>query len=379
VNRNGITIEASLGAVLDGQGLAGETGIHVMPFPKGASIKGFRLRGPTFTGNSVLTEHGRDFVVSAGTYLGNREYGIFALHCADGRIENNRVSGGRRHRDLRRAVRDITVRDSVAQDSTVGIEVENSTGVTVASNRAATVKDGKFVSGGGTWTYSSGMGKFKNIKGPGTYKGTPNADGTVSYAVAGTYSLKESAGRSEHVLQDTTRRSEMNRAERFVSVIVAIGLVGMLAAGNAASAAPKDKGVAKEKGMAKAKGKHEHRNGKQLLGEKIKTNGHHVLDKKGDYTTSVEVQNGKVAGVHVKHAKKGDIPVKKYKTNKKMAGRQIAVPAGGFQLASMQYQDLGTVWIGYAYTDEYGEEVIYWFPYDMVLDGDTGAVDYIPE
>jgi hypothetical protein len=70
VNRNGITIEASLGAVLDGQGLAGETGIHVMPFPKGASIKGFRLRGPTFTGNSVLTEHGRDFVVSAGTYLG---------------------------------------------------------------------------------------------------------------------------------------------------------------------------------------------------------------------------------------------------------------------------------------------------------------------
>jgi len=53
----------------------------------------------------------------------------------------------------------------------------------------ATVKDGKFVSGGGTWTYASGTGKFKGIKGKGTYKGTPNADGTVSYKVEGGYSL----------------------------------------------------------------------------------------------------------------------------------------------------------------------------------------------
>src|SRR6516165_686429 len=65
--------------------------------------------------------------------------------------------------------------------------------------------------------------------------------------------------------------------------------------------------------------KAEHQNGKQLLGDNIKSNGNHVIDKKGDYTASVEVKNGKVAGVHVNHAKKGDVPVKKYKTNKKMA------------------------------------------------------------
>jgi len=53
----------------------------------------------------------------------------------------------------------------------------------------ATMKDGKFVSGGGTWTYTSGTGKFKDIKGKGTFKGTPNADGTVAYKVEGTYSL----------------------------------------------------------------------------------------------------------------------------------------------------------------------------------------------
>ena len=53
----------------------------------------------------------------------------------------------------------------------------------------STSKDGKFVSGGGTWTFSSGTGKCKGIKGGGTYKGTPNADGTVSFKVDGNYSL----------------------------------------------------------------------------------------------------------------------------------------------------------------------------------------------
>ena len=52
----------------------------------------------------------------------------------------------------------------------------------------ATLKDGKFQSGGGTWTFTSGTGKFKGIKGKGTFKGTPNADGTVTYKVDGEYS-----------------------------------------------------------------------------------------------------------------------------------------------------------------------------------------------
>lgn len=165
----------------------------------------------------------------------------------------------------------------------------------------------------------------------------------------------------------------MNRAQRFVSIVLAVGIVGLLAAGDAASAGPKG-------GKGKGKGKHEHHNGMQLVGGKIKTNGHHVIHQKGDYTTSVEVKDGKVAGVHVKHAKKGDIPVKKYKTNKKMAQRRGVVQADGFQYASfLQYQDLGTVYIGYSYVDEYGDEVIYWFPYSMILDGDTGAVEYVPE
>ena len=53
----------------------------------------------------------------------------------------------------------------------------------------ATSKDGKFVSGDGTWTFTSGTGKCKGIKGKGTFKGTPNADGTVSYQVEGEYQI----------------------------------------------------------------------------------------------------------------------------------------------------------------------------------------------
>lgn len=151
----------------------------------------------------------------------------------------------------------------------------------------------------------------------------------------------------------------MKRLQRFLTAIVVI--LGLFALADVAVAAPKAN----------------HHNGQQLLGKGIKTNGHHVIHKKGNYTASVEVKDGKVAGVHVKHAKKGDVPVKKYKTNKQMAwaGGPL-LPASLALLPQDQY--VGTMWIGYAYIDDYGIEEIYWFPYDMILDGDTGAIEYVP-
>lgn len=148
----------------------------------------------------------------------------------------------------------------------------------------------------------------------------------------------------------------MNRNRRLA--MTAIALTGALGLSN----------------MAFAKGKPHHKSGPKLLGEKIKKNGNHVLEKKGPHTVSVDVKDGKIAGMRVKHDKKGELPVKKYKTSKKMAR------AEGLQYASyIQVQDqyLGTTYIGYAYYDEYGEEYIYWYPYDMILDGDTGAVEYV--
>ena len=140
VTRNGITIDGSPGAVLDGAGLSGDTGIHAAPLSPAAVIKGFRLRGmkiQNYAENGVLIENGRDFVVTGGTYLGNREYGIFALHSADGRIEGNSVSGSDDTAIYIGQSREITVRNNTAEQSTVGIEVENSLHVTVSSNRCA--------------------------------------------------------------------------------------------------------------------------------------------------------------------------------------------------------------------------------------------------
>jgi hypothetical protein len=124
-----------------------------------------------------------------------------------------------------------------------------------------------------------------------------------------------------------------------------------------------------------AKGKRAHHNGAKMVKDKLKTNGHHEIDKNGPHTVSVDVKDGKIAGFHVKHATKGELPVKKYKTKQKMAR------ADGFQQASfIKVQDtyLGTTYIGYSYYDDYGDEQIYWYPYDMILDGDTGAVEYVP-
>ncbi len=149
----------------------------------------------------------------------------------------------------------------------------------------------------------------------------------------------------------------MNPTRRIVTAqLVALGA---FAIGGAAMAAPKAT----------------HHDGKKLLGDKIKTHGKHVIDKKGPHMVSIDVKDGKVAGLHVKHNKKGELPVKKYKTSKKMA-RAEGTQYVGYQLA--QAQSLGTVYIGFAYVDDYGYEEIYWFPYEMIYDGDTGAVEYVP-
>ena len=167
----------------------------------------------------------------------------------------------------------------------------------------------------------------------------------------------------------------MNPKRRLFTTSVALLGISAFVGGAIASDKGQGKGKDKENDKGKGKGKANHKNGKELLGEKLKKNGKHVLEKKGANTASVDVKDGKITGVKVKHDKKGDVAVTKYKTSKKMAYVE------GLQFASMrlaQVQNLGTVYIGYAYYDEYGYEEIYWFPYDMIYDGDTGAVEYVP-
>ena len=59
----------------------------------------------------------------------------------------------------------------------------------------------------------------------------------------------------------------------------------------------------------------------------------------------------------------------------------VEAPVGGIQRVSLIVAHatlLDTVWIGYSYIDDYGYEIIYWYPYDMIYDGATGAIEYIP-
>jgi hypothetical protein len=152
----------------------------------------------------------------------------------------------------------------------------------------------------------------------------------------------------------------MNMNRVLAAIVV---MCGLLAIGNVAFAA--------------AAKKQNHHDGHRLVATKLKTDGHHDIEKKGHYTASVESKGGKIAAFHVVHDTKGDIPVKKYKTNKKMVRATSShLTYASFTLT--QDTDLGTVEIGYSYIDDDGNEEIYWFPAEEILDGDTGAVTYVP-
>lgn len=55
----------------------------------------------------------------------------------------------------------------------------------------ATMKDGVSQTEEGSWSLIRGTGKLKGVKGKGTYKGKPGADGTMTYEVQGEYELSK--------------------------------------------------------------------------------------------------------------------------------------------------------------------------------------------
>jgi hypothetical protein len=126
-------------------------------------------------------------------------------------------------------------------------------------------------------------------------------------------------------------------------------------------------------GLALAKQEH-HKSGHQLLGAKLKQNGKHQIDKAGNATVTAEVNNGKVVGMAATDPQKGNLPVRKVKSKKKMAAIDPAirtVAAGAPELA----QDAGYY---YAWCFDDGVDLwCYWYPADVVI-VDAGWVDYGP-
>jgi parallel beta-helix repeat protein len=148
VQTSPITIRGSQGAVLDAEGFNNGISVRNGGFSQGpdgfpvcpgltlhdVAIEGLTIRNAERNGVLLLGVDG--FRVSGGKYLENEEYGIFPICSRNGLIDSNRVEGTE---DAGIYVGDddeITVVKNHVARCTIGIEIENSTGVVVRDNRA---------------------------------------------------------------------------------------------------------------------------------------------------------------------------------------------------------------------------------------------------
>ncbi len=117
-------------------------------------------------------------------------------------------------------------------------------------------------------------------------------------------------------------------------------------------------------GLAVAKNEH-HKNGHNLLGAKLNQNGKHEVDKIGNNSVTAEVNNKKVVNMSA-----GSLPVRKVKSNKKMAVEGVP---GGINVAAsgdIQLAQLTDVYYGYCF-DTGIDVYCYWYPASDVIVTDT--------
>jgi hypothetical protein len=119
-------------------------------------------------------------------------------------------------------------------------------------------------------------------------------------------------------------------------------------------------------GVALAKKQKKHQNGRALLGDKIKQNGKHKLPKAGKVDVTVEVKNGKVAGLTATHPSKGNLQVRKVKSRQK-----LAETAPGVILAGMKLAQASDWYYGYWFVDDEEDDWYYWFTAEDVIVDDT--------
>lgn len=139
VGKDNITIEGSPETIMDGTGLADNTGIRVAPVAPATTIKGFTLSGLTiqnYSRNGVVLQRVDNFRISHGTYVDNDEYGIFPILSSNGLIDHNQVSGSDDTGIYVGQSHDIVVKKNHTSDCTIGIDIENSSHIAVRQNTA---------------------------------------------------------------------------------------------------------------------------------------------------------------------------------------------------------------------------------------------------
>src|SRR5688500_4694185 len=105
------------------------------------------------------------------------------------------------------------------------------------------------------------------------------------------------------------RRYTMSLTRILMTLVAAAALV---AVDGAAIAQPKEKDKDRKEQKEQQRGgpdgkekkvkQHKHKNGKAMLGERIKKNGKHKLEQHGKHAAYANVRDGKIAGLTVEHS-----------------------------------------------------------------------------
>jgi hypothetical protein len=120
-------------------------------------------------------------------------------------------------------------------------------------------------------------------------------------------------------------------------------------------------------GIAIAKNQHHH-DAHTLLGAKLSQDGKHEVGKIGSNSATAEVKGKKVVNMSA-----GNLPVRKVKSNKKMAKLdRVRLAANG----DIQLAQVVETYYGYCF-DAGLDEVCYWYPAADVIVTDTWVV-YTP-
>jgi hypothetical protein len=123
-------------------------------------------------------------------------------------------------------------------------------------------------------------------------------------------------------------------------------------------------GLIAASGLAIAKNEH-HKNGHDLLGAKLSQNGKHEVDKIGNNGVTAEVNNKKVVNMSA-----GSLPVRKVKSNKKMAAEGVLGSINVAANGDIRLAQLTDVYYGYCF-DTGLDVYCYWYPASDVIVTDT--------
>jgi parallel beta-helix repeat protein len=149
IQKNGITLIGNPNAVINATGV--DYGVRVGSRSGGCQdgrIQGFRIEGFTIKNadnSGVLIANVNDYAMVGGRYLDNAEYGPYPVCSTNGLVSNNYASG---HNDAAVYIGQSAggvVEFNIVEDSTIGIEVENSQDIVVRKNQTRNNTAGIFV------------------------------------------------------------------------------------------------------------------------------------------------------------------------------------------------------------------------------------------